>query len=187
MSTPTTETHMPTTISIPEDLADELYDRKGRGESYADVIWRLIDEAETGQTDGQDTSVVRNAEDSERRREATDATHAPETGPAEPATFMDHVDDVADETLPGSGAKLEDRREAFHAVVEYLRESGTATPAEFRSEVYPEHKAWYTDGKDPARSWWKNAMYPALAELAERTDTLAKADHTGEWRWRGAG
>jgi hypothetical protein len=186
MSTPTAEAHMPTTISIPEELADELYDRKGRGESYADVIWQLIDEAESGQTASQDTPGAPVVEDSESRREPADATHAPENEPAEAATFMDHVDAVADETLPGSGAKLEDRREAFHTVVEYLRESGTATPAEFRSEVYPEHKGWYTDGKDPARSWWKNAMYPALAELAERTDALAKADHTGEWRWRGA-
>lgn len=31
-----------TSIRISEELADELYDRKSRGESYEDVIWRLI-------------------------------------------------------------------------------------------------------------------------------------------------
>jgi len=31
-----------TSIRISEELADELYDRKNRGESYEDVIWRLI-------------------------------------------------------------------------------------------------------------------------------------------------
>jgi hypothetical protein len=31
-----------TSIRISEDLADELYKRKSRGESYEDVIWRLI-------------------------------------------------------------------------------------------------------------------------------------------------
>lgn len=31
-----------TSIRISEDLADELYERKSRGESYEDVIWRLI-------------------------------------------------------------------------------------------------------------------------------------------------
>ncbi len=31
-----------TSIRISEELADELYERKSRGESYEDVIWRLI-------------------------------------------------------------------------------------------------------------------------------------------------
>jgi len=69
------------------------------------------------------------------------------------------------------------------AVVEYLREHGEATPAELRSEVYPEHHGRYTSGKDPARSWWKNAMYPALRELAERTDAVEKADEAGTWSY----
>lgn len=34
-----------TSISVSEELADELYDRKKRGESYEDVIWRLIEES----------------------------------------------------------------------------------------------------------------------------------------------
>lgn len=33
-----------TSISVSHELADELYDRKQRGESYEDVIWRLMDE-----------------------------------------------------------------------------------------------------------------------------------------------
>lgn len=35
-----------TSISVTTDLADELYDRKRRGDSYEDVIWRLIEEAD---------------------------------------------------------------------------------------------------------------------------------------------
>ena len=34
-----------TTIQVSDELADELHNRKSRGESYEDVIWRLIDEA----------------------------------------------------------------------------------------------------------------------------------------------
>lgn len=35
-----------TTIEVSEKLADELHDRKERGDSYEDVIWReLNDEA----------------------------------------------------------------------------------------------------------------------------------------------
>ncbi len=33
-----------TSISVSEELADELYSRKRRGETYEDVIWRLIEE-----------------------------------------------------------------------------------------------------------------------------------------------
>ena len=35
-----------TTIQVSDELADELYNRKQRGESYEDVIWRLIEERE---------------------------------------------------------------------------------------------------------------------------------------------
>jgi predicted CopG family antitoxin len=31
-----------TTIQVSDELADELHDRKDRGDSYEDVIWRLI-------------------------------------------------------------------------------------------------------------------------------------------------
>jgi len=33
-----------TTIQVSEKLADELHDRKNRGESYEDVIWRVLDD-----------------------------------------------------------------------------------------------------------------------------------------------
>jgi predicted CopG family antitoxin len=35
-----------TSIRVTNELADELFDRKQRGESYEDVIWRLIEEAD---------------------------------------------------------------------------------------------------------------------------------------------
>jgi len=35
-----------TTISVSEELADELHGRKQRGDSYEDVIWRLIEKAD---------------------------------------------------------------------------------------------------------------------------------------------
>lgn len=33
-----------TTIQVSDELADELHDLKNRGDSYEDVIWRLIEE-----------------------------------------------------------------------------------------------------------------------------------------------
>jgi len=35
-----------TSIRVTHDLADELHDRKDRGDSYEDVIWELIEEAD---------------------------------------------------------------------------------------------------------------------------------------------
>ena len=180
MSTDTAKPSMgdATTISVPEDLADELYERKGRGETYADVIRRLLEAEEGSPTPSMDDGLPAG--------EAEETRHAPAQADEEepPAGSLEAlVDDVAAEVLPGSGAKLDDRREAFAAVVEYLREHGDATPAEFKSEVYPEHRGRYTSGKDPARSWWKNAMYPALGELAERTDAIEKADEAGTWSY----
>lgn len=35
-----------TSIRVSERLADELFDRKRRGESYEDVIWRTIERAD---------------------------------------------------------------------------------------------------------------------------------------------
>lgn len=35
-----------TSIQVSDELADELYERKGRGESYEDVIWRLMEESD---------------------------------------------------------------------------------------------------------------------------------------------
>lgn len=174
-----------TTISVPEELADELYSRKGRGETYADVIRRLIaaEEGENGDREGEDThptaSSTKNEEEglSARSVEAAD-DHDIDLG--------DLVDDVAGEVLPGSGEKLEARREALFAVVAYLRDHGTASPADFRRDVYPEHEAGYTTGSDPPRSWWKNAMYPGLRGLAERTERVEKADTTGKWSYTGA-
>lgn len=41
-----TEDVSDTSIRVSEELADELHDRKNRGDSYEDVIWRLIEEEE---------------------------------------------------------------------------------------------------------------------------------------------
>lgn len=166
---------MPTTISVDEDLADELYARKARGESYADVIRRLIEQADGAPGDHTDVD----------GHDSTSPASTAREPPAEDAEggLEAVIDAVADEVLPGSGWKLEERREALHAVVEHLREHGTATPSEFRSEVYPAHTGGYTDGEDPPTSWWKNAMYPGLSAVAERTDAVSKADQSGEWRY----
>jgi len=36
-----------TSIRVSVELADELHDRKERGDSYEDVVWRLIEQADS--------------------------------------------------------------------------------------------------------------------------------------------
>jgi hypothetical protein len=103
-----------------------------------------------------------------------------ETRPAELHTI---VEDVAEEVLPGSGQKLEERKAALFAAVKYLTTNQTATPAELKEEVYPEHTGRYTSGENPAYSWWKNCILPGLSAIAERSDDVEAADHSGVWRY----
>jgi hypothetical protein len=154
-----------TTISLPEDLADELYERKARGESYADVVQRLLEAADSDDTDTDETA---------------DAAPEPTTSNAEPATFEAAVSAAAVD-IPGRGQKHDARVEAFRAVVAFLRNHGTATPAELKERVYPDHDGQYAT----ADSWWKNAMYPALATVAETTDAVESADESGRWQFNG--
>jgi hypothetical protein len=165
-----------TTISVSDELADELYERKGRGESYEDVLWRLLEEA--GSTH---SSLEPRGEDQKSTKPEGEARPPDHTT----QSLNQVIDEVAHDVLPGKGEKFEERKAALHAVVSYLRKNESATPEEFKREVYPDHRAQYTEGEDPARSWWKNAMYKGLRELAERSGEIEKPDHTGEWTYRG--
>ena len=43
MTATTAQPMAKTSIQVSEELADELHARKERGDSYEDVIWRLIE------------------------------------------------------------------------------------------------------------------------------------------------
>jgi len=125
---------------------------------------------------------------------STPQREQPDTSPPEPPAspieagtneLSEIIAEVAEETLPGSGDKQQEREEALRAVVDYLREHGAAEPKDFKNDVYPDHTARYTKGDNPAYSWWTNCMYKGLAEVADRTDVIASADQTGRWTWEG--
>jgi hypothetical protein len=65
----------------------------------------------------------------------------------------------------------------------YLVRHGSATRVELSEEVYPEHTGRYESGMDPAYSWWKNCILPGLSAIAERSDEVEAADHSGVWRY----
>jgi hypothetical protein len=99
-----------------------------------------------------------------------------ETGTAELQTT---VEGVAEDVVPGSGQKLEERKAALVAVVKYLTDNGSATRAEVSEEVYPDHTGRY----ETAYSWWKNCILPGLSAIAERSDVVEAADQSGVWRY----
>lgn len=169
---------MATSISVSDEMADWLYEQKGRGDTYEDVIRQLIREAR-----GEDTLPGTDADaGTDTATPATANTSRDSTaGQAEADRDLARItDDVVDAgVLPGSGAKLQRRREALHAAVDYLREQGTATPTDFKNDVYPAHEGDYGGGG----SWWKNCIYKGLRAVAEQTAEIEKADYSGEWRY----
>lgn len=153
------------------------------------TVWWLTDQARPLADPGPESDIALSGLSTPPDEPADQEGHPGETASTEtaepgPEDVDELVSEVAEETLPGSGSKLEARREAFTAVVEYLRQRGSATPQDFKENVFPDHKAMYTDAEEPDRSWWKNAMYPALRELAERTDVIERADTAGNWTYR---
>ncbi len=67
---------------------------------------------------------------------------------------------VQEMELPGSGPRLEDRREAILAAFDYLREHPSAKKSDFLEDVYPKYSA----GFDTPDGWW-NVVQRALKEL----------------------
>lgn len=131
--------------------------------------------AESGSVRGESSAGPDN--DSADTDDAVSAESAPESVVA----VFDGLD------LPGSGAKLDARRDAVRATVAYLREHGTAKPADFQRDVYPEHPARHTEGENPARAWWKRTVSKGLKQVAERTNAVEPADTSGVWTWTGEG
>lgn len=96
----------------------------------------------------------------------------PITGPATSGMAVDE-DNVVEEDrplaveqrvqemeLPGSGPRLQDRRDAILAAFDYLRENPSAKKSDFLEDVYPEFSA----GFDTPDGWW-NVIQRALKEL----------------------
>lgn len=171
------QTDMPTTISVSETIADELYNRKDRGESYNDVLDRVLRKADAYESDSdlEDMDPTRH-----RAQASASVTDASDDPPVD-----DLVEAIGYEILPGQGQKLDQRVAALRATVDYLREHGRATPQEFKNDVYPDHSAMYVDGKDPARSWWKNCIYKGMSAVAEQSECVQAAGADGKWCWVG--
>ncbi len=139
-----------TSIRVSDDLADELYARKGRSTSYEEFIWELL-AAVYGDLDGgaEPTTVE------------TDDTEPTPSEPDETGLLADWE--------PQTDANAARAREETQRVVGWLRETGGRhSKAEIVETVGPEEGTDY---------WWRAVVRPGLSELAERGVVEYRAGH----------
>jgi len=132
-----------TTIQVPEELADELHDRKERGESYADVIYRLIEQAEGGADSRQRKQEIEEPEPALREPE-------PETeGKDDPREILLSMD------LPGSGEDYERRVESVLEIYHFLQSNPgeRLSKSDFR-ELLEDEDVGYAGGFGSLWSNW---------------------------------
>ncbi|MFB6094820.1 MAG: ArsR family transcriptional regulator [Halodesulfurarchaeum sp.] len=94
------------------------------------------------------------------RRESTDSREEDRAAAVREDRPLAVEQRVQQMELPGSGPRLEERREAILAAFDYLREHPEAKKSDFLADVYPEHAA----GFDTPEGWW-NVVQRALKQL----------------------
>ena len=173
-----------------EDVRDVFDDVRGPVITSSDVsdalectteaarqkLRRLVDRGELDRRKTGRTVVYWRATDEGRREPATDAARSDpgeESGDAVDGTdgdteavsdsvLIDAVEEVAD-GWDDADARLEARKAAARAVLEYAREHGAVSAQEAKEEVRPEYPV-----EDQNKSTWyrKNAL-PVLKEIGE--------------------
>lgn len=161
-----------TSIQVSDELADELHGRKDRGDSYEDVIWRLID--------GRDSSEQAEAPESAERATTPAAPREPL-----PSETREQLRDAPD--FPG-GVDHGDGVEAILAARDYLRKSGPASARQIVLSVGGEFPLKYDipesleSGERYRGAWWRRVVKPGLQAL---DDVKAPATGGSEWRYVG--
>lgn len=145
-----------TTISCSEELADELYQRKRRGESYEDVIWRLIREADGDSVDEPEP---------EPTREPTDDV----------ALTPESVADSVEKSM------TDIQRRSLIAALEYLRKQGTAEAGDIVAAAYEAEPDSYAS----EASWRSNLWNNVGGDLRETGAVELVSKPQGRWKWVG--
>jgi len=133
-----------------------------------DLLADLRDAIETDETHGprEPRESAETPSQSERDRsggENTTTSTTPETAPTSDAR-ADGVEEVADaEGWEDTPERLDARKRAALAVLEYAREHGSVSKAEAKEEIEPEHPV---DGQN-SRTWYRKNIRPVLNESAE--------------------
>jgi len=157
-----------TSIRVSEELADELYQRKGRGTSYEDFLWGLLERVDKSEErgGGSDRSPpdtpdeMTSAEEESRRNENGE----------------DGFRDQLREELAGSGDRLEARVDGVLAMYDYLRGHGEAEKDELLDAVDVD-----ATGYESRASVWSNMV---KGKDTLRTLPGVEKPSTGRSKWR---
>jgi hypothetical protein len=151
-----------TNIAVSDEVWTALNSRKRPGESFDDVLRRLL------AVEGDDSVEGSGGKDTPRTHAGADVSKLDLPGSVDPAAAADAVAAVLDE----------------------LRERGTATKGELVQAVMPGHDLGYdaeaavdhvvTSGERYRGAWWRRVVKPALEQ-----DERVKKPSGGrsEWRW----
>jgi len=135
-----------TSIRVSEELAEELYQRKGRATSYEDFIWELLERVDSD--DGQpstETGRVQGTVDNSLRDD-----HSEDSGPrSRPEADVDRLRNE----LAGSSDLLDRRVEAVLDMYDYLVEHGEAEKSDLLGIVDVEATGYVS-----ADSVWANMV-----------------------------
>jgi len=144
-------------IRASKELLDELHSLKERGDSYEDVIWRLLEEGDGSRDEG-----------------THDAESPPRVRDEEPATL--DVEHTAID-VPGSGELEQRRKETIVEMARLLRDRGSAEKADFL-EVVDADRVGY-QSKD---SFWSNCV-KGRESLKAVPGVRKPPQGRNEWTW----
>lgn len=155
------------------DLADELHDRKERGDSYEDVIWDLIDAADS-------------AADQDTDREP-DVDPTADAGAPDDADGQDSDRQHVERHVDPDGFPTDERPtlDALTAAYAFLRDREKATMRHFVQNVMPDHSLGYDvpdleEGDRYRGAWWRSVVRPGLEQLP---DVRAPEGNDRWWRF----
>jgi len=134
-----------TSIQVSERLADELYERKGRGESYEDVIWSLI-------------------EDSDGESEPAPSADDPVSGVGStPTDLEEYAQEWVGQHYTGQSTYAE-AVAAVQAALEYARANERTRKKDYLDDVATRVDGGYKKPTSKKGSWWRALVKPALRE-----------------------
>lgn len=158
-----------TTIQVSDELADELHSRKERGDSYEDVIWRLIEkqpssEHDTPPAESDTPSVTAQGDQkSETERKAEIYEDLADEREIED-DVSEFVEDVA-ATWDDTEERLRARKAAAKAVLQHALDTGDAVGKS--SEIFEDVRERYPVANQKPETYWRKNIRPVLQEAGE--------------------
>lgn len=186
-----------TTIRVSGEVADELHDRKGRGESYDDVLRRLLWDGATGSREapseqsGTEPDRAPTAESRPAAGGEEPPAHPRESDGETQVEWVSYQLQQAGVEFPG-GRDRADCELAVSGAFAYLANEGRATMKEIVEATMPQHPAGYDAEADLERladpdrrnrsTWWRKVVKPGLEALP---GVEKPSGGHSEWRYTG--